>query len=56
VRNAINDPGFLAGMLDFLMNHEPTAIAFCEATNTTPEALTGAWRHFSPPGLDSGEY
>jgi hypothetical protein len=56
VRNAINDPGFLAGMLDFLMNHEPTAVAFCEATNTTPEALTAAWRHFSPPGLDSGEY
>jgi len=31
VRNAINEPAFLAGMLDFLMNHEPTLLAFCEA-------------------------
>ena len=56
VRNAINDPGFLAGMLDFLMSHEPTAMAFCEANGTTPETLAAAWRHFSSPGLESGEY
>jgi hypothetical protein len=56
VRNAINEPGFLSGMMDFLMNHEPTALAFCEATGTAPEALNAAWLHFSPPGLGSGEY
>jgi hypothetical protein len=56
VRNAVHDPGFLAGMLDFLMNHEPTAVAFCEATGTKPDTLAAAWRHFSSPGLDSGEY
>ncbi|MET3854359.1 DUF3572 domain-containing protein [Rhizobium sp. OAE497] len=56
VRNAINDPGFLSGMLDFVMQHEPTAMAFCQATETPPEALTAAWQHFSSPGLDSGQY
>jgi hypothetical protein len=56
VRNAVNDPGFLSGMLDFVMQHEPTAIAFCESSATHPDTLTAAWRHFSSPGLDSGEY
>lgn len=56
VRHAIHDPGFLSGMMDFLMNHEPTAIAFCEATGTPPDVLNAAWLHFSPPGLGSGEY
>ncbi|PZM16822.1 DUF3572 domain-containing protein [Rhizobium tubonense] len=56
VRGAVNDPGFLAGMLDFLMNHEPTLMAFCEASGTPPEAVAAASAHFSPPGLSSGEY
>jgi hypothetical protein len=56
VRNAIDDPGFLSGMMDFLMNHEPTALAFCQATGTPPEVLNAAWQHFSPAGLGSGEY
>ncbi|CAK07223.1 DUF3572 domain-containing protein [Rhizobium johnstonii] len=56
VRNAVNDPGFLAGLMDFLMNHEPTAMAFCAASGISPETVTAAWRHFSSPGLDSGEY
>jgi hypothetical protein len=56
VRNAIGDPGFLAGMLDFLMNHEPTLMAFCEASGIAPEAVMAASVHFSPPGLSSGEY
>ena len=56
LRGAVNDPGFLAGMLDFLMGHEPTLLAFCEATGTKPEAVVSAWQHFAKPGLDSGEY
>ncbi len=56
VRNAINEPAFLAGMLDFLMNHEPTLLAFCEASGIPPEAVAAASVHFSPPGLASGEY
>ncbi|MGO4437516.1 DUF3572 domain-containing protein [Rhizobium sp. RAF56] len=56
VRTAVADPGFLGGMLDFLMNHEPTLMAFCEATGTPPEAVAAASAHFSTPGLGSGEY
>ncbi|RYC17622.1 DUF3572 domain-containing protein [Ciceribacter ferrooxidans] len=56
LRQAINDPGFLAGMLDFLMGHEPTLIAFCDASGIAPETVVKAWRHYSGPGLDSGEY
>ncbi|MBB6303449.1 hypothetical protein GGE67_004081 [Rhizobium leucaenae] len=56
VRSAINEPAFLAGMLDFLMNHEPTLLAFCEASGIAPETVASASAHFSPPGLSSGEY
>ena len=56
LRSAVDNPGFLAGMLDFVMQHEPTAMAFCQATGTAPETLTFAWQHFSSPGLGSGEY
>jgi hypothetical protein len=56
VRGAVNDRGFLAGMLDFLMQHEPTLMAFCEASGTSPEVVAAASAHFSPPGLSSGEY
>ncbi|MGK6312938.1 DUF3572 domain-containing protein [Neorhizobium sp. DT-125] len=54
LRGAVNDPGFLAGMIDFLMGHEPTLLAFCEATGTKPEALAAAWLHYSGPV--SGEF
>ena len=56
LRTAINDPAFLAGVLDFVMSHEPTLMAFCEATGTKPEAVAAAWGKLSGPGLDSGEY
>ncbi|MBW6420362.1 DUF3572 domain-containing protein [Rhizobium sp. XQZ8] len=49
LRTAVNDPGFLAGMIDFLMEHEPTLLAFCEATGTKPEAVAAASRHYSGP-------
>lgn len=50
LRGAVNDPGFLAGMIDFLMGHEPTLLAFCEATGTKPETVAAAWRYYSGPG------
>jgi len=49
LRDAVNDPGFLAGMIDFLMGHEPTLLAFCEATETKHETVAAAWRHYSGP-------
>ncbi|MBR0555997.1 DUF3572 domain-containing protein [Ciceribacter sp. L1K23] len=56
LREAIADPGFLAGLLDFVMGHEPTLIAFSDATGTKPEDVSAAWRALSGPGLDSGEF
>ena len=56
VRNVINEPAFLSGMLDFLMNHEPTLLAFSQASGIAPEDVAAASAHFSPPGLSSGEY
>ncbi|MCJ8518926.1 DUF3572 domain-containing protein [Pseudorhizobium tarimense] len=56
LRGAVNDPGFLAGMIDFLVSHEPSLLSFCQATGTAPETVEGAWRHYSKPGLDSGQY
>lgn len=55
LRSAIGDPGFLAGMIDFVMEHEPTLMAFCAARDWKPEAVVAAWHHYSGPGLDSGE-
>lgn len=56
LRQAVDDPGFLAGIVDFLASHEPTLLAFCAATDTAPETVMMAWQYFSAPGLDSGEY
>lgn len=43
LRQAVNDPGFLAGLTDFLMSHEPDLMAFCAATDTPP-------KRWPPPG------
>ncbi|SIR16665.1 Protein of unknown function [Rhizobium sp. RU35A] len=56
LRGAIGDPGFLAGMIDFVMGHEPTLMAFCAARDWKPEAVVAAWHHYSGPGLDSGDH
>lgn len=49
VRNAVSDPGFLAGIVDFLMSHEPTLMAFSEATGIKPEAVVHAHAVLSGP-------
>jgi len=56
LRSVIDDPGFLGGMIDFLMSHEPTLMAFCEATETRPETVAAASQYYSKPALDSGDY
>ena len=53
VRNAVNDRGFLIGLLDFLMQHEPTLMAFSAASGVAPEAVVHAHAVLSgPPGGD----
>ncbi|TDH39487.1 DUF3572 family protein [Pseudohoeflea suaedae] len=44
LRAAAGQPGFLVGVLSFLMTHEPTLIRFSEASGRPPEAVARAWR------------
>jgi len=46
LRQAASEPGFEAGVLGFLMNHEPTLIAYCTDRELPPERLVAAWQKF----------
>lgn len=39
LRQRLNDPAFLAAVLDFLLQHEPDLLAFCEAADLSPETV-----------------
>ena len=56
LRQAIRDPAFMAGMLDFLMAHEPTLMAFCEATGVKPEAVVQASHAYNGPTPGPGDF
>jgi hypothetical protein len=56
LRQAVGDPAFLAGMLEFLMQHEPTLMAFCEATETKPESVVEAYHRYAGPSFDSADF
>ena len=43
LREAAREPGFLVGVLGFLMNHEPTLMEFCAASSTRPEEVSRAF-------------
>ncbi|MCO6410160.1 DUF3572 family protein [Hoeflea alexandrii] len=43
LREAAKEPGFLAGVLGFLMSHEPTLLDFCASTGTKPETISWAF-------------
>lgn len=42
LRQAAQEPGFLAGVLQFFLNHEPTLRRYCEETGTAPELFSRA--------------
>ncbi len=44
IRAAASEPGFLAGVLQFLAAHEPSLLAFCQATGVKPESVLLAMR------------
>lgn len=44
IREAAAEPGFLAGVLQFIAAHEPTLLQFCEQTETEPTLITAALR------------
>ncbi len=51
VRERVDDPGFLGGVLDFLLGDERLVIAFAEANDLAPETPMMARRML--PGLMS---
>ena len=55
LRHAATDPGFLAGVVDFLMGHEPTLLAFCAATGAKPEEVVRAHMVLSGPA-ETGDF
>ncbi|WP_336056314.1 DUF3572 domain-containing protein [Nitratireductor sp. CH_MIT9313-5] len=42
VRQAAREPGFLAGVLQFILAHEPTLMRFSEETQTDPALVSRA--------------
>lgn len=56
LRSAAGDPGFLAGVIDFVMGHEPTLMAFCATTAAKPEAVAAAAYVLSGRAPGPGEY
>lgn len=43
LRSAANEPGFLTGVMAFLIEHEPTLIAYCQAKNKAPQDIVKAY-------------
>ncbi|WP_173931592.1 DUF3572 domain-containing protein [Chelativorans sp. Marseille-P2723] len=54
IRRAANEPGFLAGVLQFVLAHEPTLLAFSEAAGVEPPDVAAAHRQlpFGDDGWD----
>lgn len=42
IRAAASQPGFLAGVLEFVLAHEPTLVKFCEQTGVQAERVAPA--------------
>ncbi|WEX11709.1 DUF3572 domain-containing protein [Chelativorans sp. AA-79] len=42
IRQAAREPGFLAGVLQFVLAHEPTLMAFSEANGVAPQDVDAA--------------
>ena len=50
IRSAAREPGFLGGVLQFIVAHEPTLMDFCEKSGIAPQEVTRAARQL--PGGD----
>ena len=44
IREAAREPGFLAGVLQFILAHEPTLMRFSEETGIPPQQVSAALR------------
>jgi len=47
MRLAADEPGFLAGVLEFLLAHEPTLMRFCDDNRIDPAAVQRAHAELS---------
>ena len=54
LRQAARQQGFFGGLLAFLMNHEPTMMAFCAETGMAPETVASAYRALADDLYDGG--
>ncbi|MCV0397022.1 MAG: DUF3572 domain-containing protein [Rhizobiaceae bacterium] len=52
IRRAAAEPGFLAGVLDFVLAHEPTLIEVAESLGVEPQSLARARRSLAPGDRD----
>lgn len=51
IRAAAKEPGFLAGVLEFLLAHEPTLMRFCEDNALDPAHIGKAHAALSGPAV-----
>ena len=47
IRAAASQPGFLAGVLEFLLGHEPTLMRFCDDNELAPESVQSAYKRLA---------
>jgi len=55
IRQAARSPGFLAGVLQFILAHEPTLLDFCSAADLRPNMVSAAARSL-PFGDEQWDY
>ena len=49
IRQAAAEPGFLAGVIGFVMAHEPTLMAFCEESGHAAESVAACHQRLAGP-------
>ena len=49
IRQAAQEPGFYAGVTGFLMNHEPSLMAYCESAGVKADHVAARHRLLSGP-------
>jgi hypothetical protein len=54
IRDAAREPGFLAGVLNFFLAHEPSLMKLCDAIGSEPATINAAVK-LLPAGEDSFE-
>ena len=55
MRQAASEPGFLTGILDFFLSHEPDLLALAEAETIAPEQIATARMVLNPADMSGFE-